>query len=1451
MMKMIRRILIFILVGAVVAALFIYGNKITSFFINQNDALPYLLAGVAVLIFTILAVIIFLFRSSAKTASPEFDSADIDNETIGKSGVHAEKADFSIKELGKHFAWSVKRLRAGISGHYKIPWFMMLGEAESGKSTALKWSDPHSEAIPFRKIQKAKRACNWCFFEKGIVIDVAGDLVLREGGASAQANIKVWRHLLRLLQKYRSKRPIDGIILTIPCTDLVFSDDDRKSAGLIRISEKTELLYEKLWNAQQTLGIRLPVYLLITKCDHVEGFRSFCRSLPERLRNHIFGWSSPYNIETAYSETWVSEAFQNINSELFRTQFEMFTKGTESEESDGLFVFPANFRMIEDSVQTYADRLFKGSVYHESFIFRGVYFCGDSGLKQSRTGGKKSWGNSDVIRPFFLRDLLEKKIFPEFGIARPLERVLMSRNRRVLGAQCVAGVIALASILGLWSAYNNLQDNKDVMKIVYKHINKDIEKLDEKEADRLVEEEKDFFPESTKNLSKGTDIAKKLPSVFFPSSVIPLPFFSQPLEKIEKSISDAYKRIVVDSMRSVLIMKGDGISKEYRTYPSRKKRGEVLFPGKTSEFEYLRNFIEDFEKFEYHFNIYNNLDTVKKQPDPEKLITGLKGLAKYLFDASLDPKYYNDSWSEVKYEPIRNRIFKVKAREGRLIDLTDRFYERIFESVTISESLEELSDQLENFKWKGRVSARRGGRSIKNVLENILETFDDTENTLSKPEFAWLSNKEFFLDEFENDILDKVRKSEFLGKDLASAMYDKGEKAFEKLKKELGQKKLLEQDGKNVIMKLSDKRLLFKHEVKKLLGQGFMDIYIPEQEGDIAKTCPPGKRVVWEVDVLKEAVDSLEPYKSFLKRQKEEFNNKTLRRLQKEIAKAAEISMNQKLWDMLGDARRLVPLPGEIMTIQHQEVYIAAEIKNLKEASKPLNTLLSDCDRLKLKGSHTILSGVLRSQTNRLIAAVNDLFEKEKIYEVRKGDDFSWWDGEQEPLSLATFDVADDIELKYYLKLQRERIKHIFYEYAEPLFTLYVSQGQKENRRFRTLKRTMEVIDYYERKIPGNSATALEKFILFDMNHISPSNYYKKIALTGLKESPDIFMQRKNDLEEKLYTRCHELAARQIVAKYTKLETFFNDRLAGNFPFSQDARRSEADPGDIRDFYRRFDADVAELEEVLKVNKQSTGSEVYEASDFLRQMKKARPVFASCLENHGGENVAEEDRQAEDDLPALDFEVKFRVNTEHERLANQIIGWHLTVGEQEFQYRGAKNKGRWRFGDPISFSLRWAKHGMYHPDADEAETVDSRTVTYKMNGDTRWSLLRFLRKYPGSPSYYDHLADPEPHTLKFDIKTVNLNGKGERNEKSAILPAISADKGSAGESAAAAEESLTTRVFIRMILMTPDKTKKVLTLPRFPVSAPDLNLSASGQARLKLRQSGAKADRGKDEEMKK
>ncbi|HAO20623.1 MAG TPA: hypothetical protein DCQ37_09235, partial [Desulfobacteraceae bacterium] len=86
-----------------------------------------------------------------------------------------------------------------------------------------------------------------------------------------------------------------------------------------------------------------------------------------------------------------------------------------------------------------------------------------------------------------------------------------------------------------------------------------------------------------------------------------------------------------------------------------------------------------------------------------------------------------------------------------------------------------------------------------------------------------------------------------------------------------------------------------------------------------------------------------------------------------------------------------------------------------------------------------------------------------------KGKDFSWWDG-KEKLSLAAFGAADQKELEYYLKVQRERVKYIAYEYAEPLLSFFSAHKLLKNRKEEQLmfrwERILAEFEKYQTKQP-------------------------------------------------------------------------------------------------------------------------------------------------------------------------------------------------------------------------------------------------------------------------------------------------------------------------------------------------------------------------------------------------
>ena len=67
------------------------------------------------------------------------------------------------------------------------------------------------------------------------------------------------------------------------------------------IAQKASRLAQQLDLIQRTLDVRFPVYLLVTKCDLLTGFREFSDSIEDPLLQHqIFGWSNPDPLDASF-----------------------------------------------------------------------------------------------------------------------------------------------------------------------------------------------------------------------------------------------------------------------------------------------------------------------------------------------------------------------------------------------------------------------------------------------------------------------------------------------------------------------------------------------------------------------------------------------------------------------------------------------------------------------------------------------------------------------------------------------------------------------------------------------------------------------------------------------------------------------------------------------------------------------------------------------------------------------------------------------------------------------------------------------------------------------------------------------------------------------------------------------------------------------------------------------
>src|SRR5437764_1059611 len=461
----------------------------------------FLLLGIAVLVLLIMVLTLVLLWRSKKTQE----------QAQGQNGEEQEAPEQPQPALlekpaeleTRHSVSSALRfleknsIRRGL--RYRSPWFLVLGASGPGKSTLLENSGISLSLREGAADFGVAHGIKWRFFDAGVILDVPGDFFL--GAEQTASDERKWKSLLRNLVRYRPQRPIDGVVLTIPITELM--GDTAVPPALL--GQRGTHIFDKLWQIQKWTGLCFPVYVVITKCDLIPGFKTMAGQLPSQYRNEMFGWSNPYNLEAAFDSCWVDQGFDELSYDLHRLEGEIFTERSDIPDADNLFLFSSKLKDLRRPLKIYLNQIFKKSAYRESLQFRGFYFMGDASdeleapkpvraLAASAAAGvgtgapytllppTTSTGlitSEQVItddeaaissfaiehgqhQPVFVTDLFESKIFPERGIAHPAAKTYLSRNRTVVGMQ-IACLVAIAVLsFGMWINYRRFTETQRI-----------------------------------------------------------------------------------------------------------------------------------------------------------------------------------------------------------------------------------------------------------------------------------------------------------------------------------------------------------------------------------------------------------------------------------------------------------------------------------------------------------------------------------------------------------------------------------------------------------------------------------------------------------------------------------------------------------------------------------------------------------------------------------------------------------------------------------------------------------------------------------------------------------------------------------------------------------------------------------------------------------------------------
>jgi len=341
---------------------------------------------------------------------------------------------------------------------HQLPWYVFIGAPGSGKTTALVNSGLQfplkgAGADPSLAGVGGTRNCDWWFTEDAVLLDTAGRYTTQQSDAVADA--AAWTGFLDLLKRFRPQRPLNGALVTLSVSDLVLWSAEERRRYAQHVRSRVAELYERL-------GVRFPIYLLVTKADLLAGFMEFFGELDADGRARVWGATfersdGPVPVGLAGR---FAEEFRAIEGRLNDALLDRLAAEPDLQRRAAVYRFPQEFHGLGPLVTQFIEGAFGGA---QEAPLRGVYFT--SGTQEGspidrvlatlsrsfRLERAASAAPAGAGKSFFLTRLLREVIFPESGLAGSDPRAERAAARRRLLAY--GGVAAAALALGAaWTA---------------------------------------------------------------------------------------------------------------------------------------------------------------------------------------------------------------------------------------------------------------------------------------------------------------------------------------------------------------------------------------------------------------------------------------------------------------------------------------------------------------------------------------------------------------------------------------------------------------------------------------------------------------------------------------------------------------------------------------------------------------------------------------------------------------------------------------------------------------------------------------------------------------------------------------------------------------------------------------------------------------------------------------
>ena len=348
---------------------------------------------------------------------------------------------------------------------YDLPWYVFIGAPGSGKTTALLNSGlrfPLEQRVGKGAVRGVggTRNCDWWFTDEAVFLDTAGRYTTQDSDQGSDS--EGWREFLSLLRTYRVRRPLNGVILTISCQDLLTQSDSERD-GYVEAARR------RLQELTDELRVQLPVYVMVTKCDMVPGFTDYFDDLSQDGRAQVWGVTFPYDQTlNGTAPRGIAGEFEALIRRLNERVFERVEQERGGRRRASVFAFPQQMAALRDLIATFVGDVFAASRGDQQILLRGVYLTSGTqdGTQIDRLLGaiSRRFGVvADAVaapaagkgKAYFVERLLKQVVIGESGLAGVNRRLEFQKAAWQIGAYAATVLAVAVGLIVLWVSYSN------------------------------------------------------------------------------------------------------------------------------------------------------------------------------------------------------------------------------------------------------------------------------------------------------------------------------------------------------------------------------------------------------------------------------------------------------------------------------------------------------------------------------------------------------------------------------------------------------------------------------------------------------------------------------------------------------------------------------------------------------------------------------------------------------------------------------------------------------------------------------------------------------------------------------------------------------------------------------------------------------------------------------------